>query len=299
MPKRRCRQTACHDSIRQYVIIVYFIRMNKAALKHRTNSYFRKLNQSINDIFPGFETETIHQFRVNYKKLRAFFRMLASNHPSLTKPLISKNIKICYRICGEFRDLQLQQLRMNQIESMETLPYCSLLIQENDRLKPELTACIAEMNTRANKKKMTDHLPEEFTAEDYAEYAGKIILELNTWAKANLITDDEIHSFRKLLKDLMYNFSLFKKTEPKFFINQIFKEINELDIERLLTELGEFQDKCSAIELISLYWLSQLHSNSRLELSEIRKKWIKEKSAMRKKLEQKIKSIHLSPVSLP
>ncbi len=270
--------------------------MNKAQLKHRTNAYFRKLKRLIHDMIPGFETETIHQFRVNYKKLRAYLRMLASKHPGGNKIPISKNIKNCYRICGKFRDLQLQQLRINQVESIETTPYCALLNHESERLKPLLEECISEMNTRTCKKKMADDLPESFTAEDFTKYADKLIVEINTWALSDHFTDDEIHSLRKLLKDLMYNISLYKGAEQKILSTQIFKEINEKEIEILLNELGEFQDKCRSIDLISLYWLNQLNSKSQQELSGIRKKWIKEKSAMRKKLEQRIKNIHLSPV---
>ena len=51
--------------------------MNQEQIKHITNNHYRKLQKYFKHIILEYDTETIHQFRLTYKKLRAFLRMLS------------------------------------------------------------------------------------------------------------------------------------------------------------------------------------------------------------------------------
>ncbi|MBK8496118.1 MAG: CHAD domain-containing protein [Chitinophagaceae bacterium] len=50
--------------------------MNKKQLKHITDEHYRLLKKHIKKVAENFDADTIHQMRVAYKKLRAFFRMI-------------------------------------------------------------------------------------------------------------------------------------------------------------------------------------------------------------------------------
>ncbi len=56
-----------------------------------------------------FDMESIHMFRVTYKKLRAFLRMRSGDVAFNQKLKINREIKTAYRAAGEKRDLQLHQ----------------------------------------------------------------------------------------------------------------------------------------------------------------------------------------------
>jgi CHAD domain-containing protein len=48
--------------------------MDKGKIKHITNKHYRAIKKYIKKIEEGFNAGAIHQFRVKYKKLRAFFK---------------------------------------------------------------------------------------------------------------------------------------------------------------------------------------------------------------------------------
>ena len=51
--------------------------MKRGQLKHINHIYFRQLKKYIRLITEDFNAEKLHLFRVVYKKLRAFFRMVS------------------------------------------------------------------------------------------------------------------------------------------------------------------------------------------------------------------------------
>ena len=85
--------------------------MHSSQIKHISSSLYKKLQQHINKIAVHFDTEDIHQFRITYKKLRAFFRMLSLQNNIEKAITPSKKLKKVYTLLGTIRDLQLQQQR--------------------------------------------------------------------------------------------------------------------------------------------------------------------------------------------
>ena len=49
------------------------LQMNQEQIKHIINNHYRKLKKHIKTVAGDFDVEAIHQFRVAYKKLRAFY----------------------------------------------------------------------------------------------------------------------------------------------------------------------------------------------------------------------------------
>jgi len=132
--------------------------MNQEQIKHITNNHYRKLRKHSKHIIPGFDVETIHQFRVAYKKLRAFLRMISQEHDTAGKIKISKKLKKDYNISGSIRDLQLQQqqiLEATKQELKKPQAYLTLLQKEIDNLKPELSEIFFENPVTESKKKQT------------------------------------------------------------------------------------------------------------------------------------------------
>ena len=59
--------------------------MNQEQIKHITNNHYRKLKKHIKTVAEDFDVEAIHQFRVAYKKLWAFLRMISQDHETQVK----------------------------------------------------------------------------------------------------------------------------------------------------------------------------------------------------------------------
>ena len=77
--------------------------MNQEQIKHITNNHYRKLKKHIKKVSEYFNVEAIHQFRVEYKKLRAFLRMISQQHETAGEIKISKKLKKGYNISGSIR----------------------------------------------------------------------------------------------------------------------------------------------------------------------------------------------------
>ena len=144
--------------------------MNQEQIKHITNTHYRKLKKQIKKVAETFDVEAIHQFRVEYKKLRAFLRMISQQHEEAGEIKISKKLKTAYNISGSIRDLQLQQLRI--LEATKTnlkkpQEYLSILQKEIDKLKPEFTEIFPEDPVNESKKKTDAAIPEEFSLKSF------------------------------------------------------------------------------------------------------------------------------------
>ena len=86
--------------------------MNQEQIKHITNNHYTKLKKHIKKVSEDFDVEAIHQFRVEYKKLWAFLRMISQQQETAGEINVSKKLKKGYNISGSIRDLQLQQQRI-------------------------------------------------------------------------------------------------------------------------------------------------------------------------------------------
>ena len=86
--------------------------MNQEQIKHITNNHYRKLKKQTKTVAEEFDMEAIHQFRVEYKKLRAFLRIISLQHETAGEIKFPKKLKRGYNIIGSVRDLQLQQQRI-------------------------------------------------------------------------------------------------------------------------------------------------------------------------------------------
>src|SRR5438045_9254481 len=121
--------------------------MDRDRLKHITTSHYRKIKTYMAKISSDLNEESLHRFRVEYKKLRAFLRMQSEPAITANKIKIAKDLKKAYTIAGSIRDLQLQELRILEATTQEPkkpVPYINLLHREIAELQPELAEIITE-----------------------------------------------------------------------------------------------------------------------------------------------------------
>ena len=268
--------------------------MNQEQIKHITNNHYRKLKKHIKIVNDDFDMEAIHQFRVGYKKLRAFLRMISQLHEMAGEIKISKKLKKGYNISGSIRDLQLQQQRILEVTKQELKKpqaYISLLQKEIKKLKLELSEIFLEKPVTSSKKKTDASIPDKFKLKGFSNFVKKKWEAIYAIIVSRHFSDDNIHAIRKILKDLFYNLKIYEGVEHELFSMSIWKGKDEQYFNKLLDELGSFQDKCTAIALLKSYWLNSLNPYNRELLERIKKEWVKDKMRMKKSLVKELKDV--------
>lgn len=266
--------------------------MNKQQIKHITNTHYRKIKKHCKEVAENFDAEAIHQLRVEYKKLRAFFRMLSYDYDHAAEIKISKNLKHGHNVSGAIRDLQLQQLRILEVtkkEPKKPLAYLNLVQREIDKLKPELIEIFSEDIVADSKKKTDAHLPDEFPVNGFKNFVKQKWAVVHAILASGHFSDDNIHFIRKCLKDLFYNLKIYEGVEHEILSVSTWKGKDEKYFDTLLNELGNFQDQCIAIALLKSHWLISLHTYNRELLERVKTQWIKDKIGLKQSLLEKLK----------
>ncbi|MEP7375720.1 MAG: CHAD domain-containing protein [Chitinophagaceae bacterium] len=267
--------------------------MDKYQIKHITNNLYRKLKKHVKNVAEDFDVEAIHQFRVEYKKLRAFLRMLSQQEEEAGEINISKTLKKAYTISGSVRDLQLQQPRMEEAtrqEQKKPQAYFILLQKEIEKLKPELSEILSDNPVNGSKKKTDAAIPNEFSLDSFKNFVQQKWAAVYAIIRSGHFSDDNVHEIRKNLKDLFYNVKPYKGTEYEILSVSILKGKDEKYFTRLLEELGSFQDRCVAIALLKSYWIVSLNTYNRELLDRVKKMWLKDKLRMKQLLVKKMKA---------
>ena len=267
--------------------------MNKEQIKNITNNHYRKLKKHLKRVAEDFDVEAIHEFRLEYKKLRAVLRMIAQEKETAGELKISKKLKTAYTISGSMRDLQLQQRRILEATKQEPKKpraYINLLQKEIDQLKPELSEILLENPVAESKKKTDTSIPDEFQLSGFKSFIQKNWMAINSIILSGHFSDDTIHAIRKSLKDLFYNLKIYKGVDYNILSQDVWRGKDEAYFNQLLDALGTFQDKCMAIALLKSYWLNSLNTYNRDLPERIKKIWIKDKVSMKQLLVKKLKA---------
>jgi CHAD domain-containing protein len=272
----------------------YCQKVKKEQLRHITNNHYRKLKRHFKIIVENFDMEEIHLYRVEYKKLRALFRML-SLHNKMDKEIkIFNPLKKGYTIAGSIRDFQLQQQRImdaTKLQSKKPMAYFNFLQKKIGYMKPELSKLYLANPVAACKNKTDAMLPENFPLHSYRNFVQQKWIAILAIIQSGHFSDENIHFIRKKLKDIAFNLKQYKDTQLALLSKSTWKGKDETYYHQLLEELGNFQDKCVAVALLKSCWISSFNTYNRELLVHIKKEWIKDKLIAKKNLIEKLKQI--------
>jgi CHAD domain-containing protein len=245
------------------------------------NKRFKKADRVFREIISRFEMEPIHGFRTEIKKLRAFLGLLnVEADDDMLK--ISKEMKTFYGYAGTIRNLQLQLKTMGDYSGNAEDPvietYIDYLKKMIEKWKEHVIEFVeSKDNFHNDQKKIIKQLPGKLFKGSAKKFLQNKMNEL-----ACLITelpdDDVLHSIRKLLKDILYNWIFIeyysKLLPPDFSGKEKIKSFTEL--------IGLFLDKRIAIILLETYCKDceengLYFEKETMELQEIEDRWKREK----------------------
>ena len=256
--------------------------ISRKGLTHIIEKRFSALSANWSGLHAA-DSDAVHDWRVDYKKLRAVTRLAEHEHEKIDLPLSLKDV---YTIAGEIRDRQMQMERMLQWFANEQLfppAYTQLLQQEissyTDQLQP-LTENDAILQISQHKIKSL--LPHGLSKKNIQTFIQYQLYEVRNILWLTYKKDDYLHSCRKHLKDVQYiveaiGIELIEKMEIKGF----------LPMEKLQLagqELGNFNDQCVTMVFLSSSYLNRLPGEEKIILASFKSKLQKEKTRTKNKL---------------
>jgi len=267
--------------------------MHRGQVHHISKRRYKKLQEQCKKVVKHCTIENIHQFRVEYKKMRSFLRMISHNKKAGKEIKIPEKIKKAYRVSGAIRDLQLQRGRItNAVKGVHEKPraYLTLLQKKINDLKPALCEILLTKSITENRKKTDAADLRKLSLTDFKLFAQKKWEIIYSIIATGHFIDDNLHSIRKHLKDLFYNLKLYKGIEYEKLLSSAVRGKDEPYFHQLISELGNFQDNCTALTLLQLYPQKDPNKYNRQITGYLKKIWQKEKAGRKRLLVQQLTS---------
>lgn len=225
--------------------------MNKAKIKVVLNEHLKRLQRYYKAVFKSYGPERIHQFRLEYKKLRAFIRFVNTGVQKQNRLKLGSKIKAIYRKLGELRNYQLHRERMDGLLHHLLLPAPENYFRMIEESQKEV---IMAANGFANDFSLT-HFKQQLlenpfnpistaTKECFVQQKAKALLGI---ILLKAYTDEDLHAIRKILKDILYNKSLLASQNE--LLPPLFADWDYL--ENFAAQLGNYHDLCIALDLAS------------------------------------------------
>ncbi|HEY0677588.1 MAG TPA: CHAD domain-containing protein, partial [Chitinophagaceae bacterium] len=219
-------------------------------------SRLKKMRRHYKRLLHDFDTEEIHDFRLAFKKLRAFSRLL--NDTNGIKTGIGKQLKDFYHLAGKIRNLQISRNRIITLCEQLQLKFPEVYLELLKSLEYSYRAKAIEASQEIQIAQLEDQFhfsenkPEE---QQVANFVIRKETDCSCLFTLYPFYDEALHESRKKLKDLIYNCdhieSFGLSPVPAGFLN---KENMEVVAEKL----GDFQDLCDSLELLEPQYVDRI-----------------------------------------
>jgi CHAD domain-containing protein len=267
--------------------------MNQKQIKNITDNHYWQLNKLIKKISAHFFARDIHEFRVEYKKLRAFLRMISAEYSIAGEIKVGKKLKTVYHILGAVRDIQVLKksiLKATKQDPVKPKEYLLLLQKEIKELQKEFAEMILTKPVIGSKNKTDGYLPYKFSVSNFTDFAHHKLVAVNTIIVSGNFADNNIHSIRKNLKDLFYNLKILPAIKNEKLSIEILRSKDGKYFNDFLDTLGNFQDKHTAVDFLKPDVLKNLNTYNRELLKRVKKNWLKEKAIIKQLLIKQLKT---------
>lgn len=268
--------------------------MSRKTPQKITNDFYRHLTRLLKKVSTDFDKEDLHQLRVNYKKFRAFTRLLFFNSQD-KRFKFSKKIKLLYHTGGCIRDYQLQQDRIKKLSKMKHLPhgYISFLKRSIHSFQNKFAGISYKKAISKNKNRLAESLPLPVSPELFGLFFKQQWSLIHAIVKQQSFTDEHLHGIRKYLKDIHYNqelyCGLFTKTD-----NLVFPVKDIQQVKTLLELLGDHQDLRRALDLLNARVLKRFGIDEQKKLASIKLLLTAEKLALKKQVVDLLKKAFIT-----
>lgn len=207
------------------------------------SAHIKKLQRFIVLMEAEAGEEVVHDFRVEFKKLRALLRL---SNKTPTPPAL----KVLYAAAGRLRELQLQQQAMQQKVPANKAPGFYTVLNKQLQFAADTLKQKAGINYDKVFNKIAGKFPKNLSEKQIRSFLHKKKAALLTLVQLRNKKDEDIHEARKLVKDIMYSFHTIEQLKLTGAVSLTAEDKLRLHI--LSDELGKFQDCCTLLSLLKL-----------------------------------------------
>ena len=206
-------------------------------------TYFKNRKHSLNLILEkapsSYTAKTFHELRVEIKKLKALFELVAFCNKKFKMQKLLKPFRIIFKQAGKIRELQLEQSLLKE------QPNFNLVKKYHNRLIKLETKGVKKFFSIADKhfiKKLKKNYPKiiHFLAKTNKKkvnrYRNKITKEIKNLIHKNAFKKNQMHDFRKRLKVYQHNENIFpanqsiKLIPDKTFLSDMLGEWHDYEV---------------------------------------------------------------------
>ena len=236
-------------------------------------------------IHKDFDTDAVHKFRVEIKKLRALLRLLTfKSHKTHIKLPVSF-VKL-YSLSGALRDAfiinELAENRHYQLPQFENyLNKCNTSHQKK-WLRNYSSEAFITLDSWLNELTIEPLSAELFFA--MAIHQVKVIAQLY---KHNP-SENDTHKIRKRIKDMLYNCKILQ--ENKAFDDTVLQDIPIAQLDELSDALGHYNDNLIFIMQLTEYMNKKISLEEKIQIGLIIKEEESKQQLAKKVLLKKVKA---------
>ncbi|NII25053.1 CHAD domain-containing protein [Pseudoflavitalea sp. X16] len=266
--------------------------MKRAYLAEVIKKHGRRIKK-YGDQLPGsFETEMIHELRIEYKKLRAFIRLLKMD--SRTRHhIMSPDFKTLYAAAGQVRDLQLflpSVIARSEKDNTPLPVYVQHLQQRLFKAKEALVEAVEKLRAGKALDHITHALPASLNDAAIRKFIHHKVAAVQVILLA-LEKDKELHTIRKQLKDIIYNIRIFDSDWGISFPVTAWR--SEKRLQDTAAMLGDFNDRCIALSFLSEEIIDTLPEAEKDVLQAWRLEMGEEKEMFKQQMIGQLSQLHL------
>ena len=254
---------------------------------------FKRLYKHGAEIKKGYAEEAIHQFRVDYKKLRAFLRMVMLKMAEPRDLMIPHPLKKMYATSGEVRDRQLC------IKRIKADRQAGGTVQGKTRqLKGEIKQLSAKEDFLSKKEfdgietNMIRNLPAVLPIELIKDFVGQKLTAINGIIDQNKYGDKDLHDIRKGFKDIILVAAIAKDFKENAAVPSWTKD-NLKKADAMAHELGSFNDAGIALAFLLPRDIKKAGIEEGKHLWAIRRRWLAEKRKLKKEILAHLREIRM------
>jgi CHAD domain-containing protein len=269
--------------------------MKRAYLEEVIKKHGRRIKKYGEQLPGSFEPETIHELRIEFKKLRAFIRLLKMEADASRRLAISPEFKAVYEAAGQVRDLQLflpQAILLAEEKNASLSNYIQLLQQRLFRSKEALVIAVEKMKEGHAIDKITHELPVVLEDAAIRKFIHLKVASVQVILLA-LEKDKEFHTVRKQLKDIIYNIRIFQADWGISFPIAAWK--SEKNLNDTAAMLGDFNDRCMALDFLSENIIDTLPEEEKNILKAWQANTLQDKEAFKQRAAEQV--LHLDLIS--
>lgn len=237
------------------------------AVRAMANEMLAQATRHVNGLVADTDTEFLHQFRVNVRKLRSLISLLKKSLPTSTVDVVAEKLSAIAGRTNRLRDLDVFLLAKDSYRAMlpashkKGLSELYALIEKQRQQEKSLVsryfssraflqdiaACAAEVSAAAAFQTTMARKPVLSVAKSLLVKRNHKILTMSALINAQS-ADEDVHQIRIEFKKLRYLIEFFIDLLPKKRIAGLLAQLKKIQ-----SVLGDFNDYCVQVEFLSGY----------------------------------------------